>query len=76
MPTPDPEVIDLLERWLEAAQRGALQDVVLVGRFADGECVQDWQIAEEHMDDIVLETRTTVILMQTVKDDIGSITEH
>lgn len=73
-PQPDPEVIDLLERWLADARSGDLRDVVLVGRFCDGEYADDWIVNDQG--DMAVELRSTVIRMQIQKDQIDVLSEH
>lgn len=72
---PNPEVVKLMREWLHAAELGVLQDVVLLGRLHDGHMIDEWQI-DDDIGDMVLELRSTVIRMQTQKEQIEAITEH
>ena len=60
---PHPGVVGLLREWLAEAEAGDLRAVVLLGRKADGEYEEGWDINRD-ADDMVLELRTTVIRLQ------------
>jgi hypothetical protein len=65
---PNPDVVALLERWMAAAYRGDLRDIVLLGRFADGEYLDEWDVGD-NMPDMIVELRSTVIRAQTQADE-------
>lgn len=65
---PNADVVALLERWLASAYRGDLRDIIVLGRFADGEYVDEWDVGD-NLGDMVVELRSTVIRAQTQADE-------
>lgn len=72
---PCAETIELLESLLADAQCGALQDIVVVGRYAGGLYADSWEVQGD-IGDMAVELRSTVIRLQTQHEQADPLTEH
>jgi hypothetical protein len=59
MPRAAPEVVDILTRWLDAAKRGEIVDVFVVGRGPGGDYTDDYAVSD--VPDMLIEVRSASI---------------